>query len=404
MKRKRQICKNEHFIDLLMKIHIYFSIKRTIMIRKAKKKQALPEGWREVKLGDVCGNITTGKLDVNAAKPKGQYRFYTCAKEWYQIDNYAFDDEALLISGNGVHVGYIHYYKGKFNAYQRTYVLTGFSENIKYLHHYMNQYLKDRIRIEVNDGNVPYIRMNTLTNMPITLPIDCGEQKTIASLLEKWDTAIEKTEALIAAKEKQFKWLVTFLINKKLYQRTHVSVFTTELSNRNHDGVIDRVLSVTNHSGFILPEEQFGHRVASADISNYKIVSRGQYAYNPSRINVGSIARLDDWNIGILSPMYVVLKLDERKIHSDYFLYWISSSEAKQRIKNSTQGSVRETVSFNNLGTIPIPLPSMADQKHIANILNAAQNETILLKKLAEKCRTQKRGLMQKLLTGIWQL
>ena len=100
------------------------------------------------------------------------------------------------------------------------------------------------------------------------------------------------------------------------------------------------MLSVTNHSGFILPEDQFERRVASTNLSNYKIVNRGEYAYNPSRINVGSIARLDDWEIGALSPMYIVFKLDETRINSDYFLHWLSSYEAKQRIKKGAQGSV----------------------------------------------------------------
>lgn len=91
--------------------------------------------WEENKLGDIC-DITTGKLDANAMVEGGMYRFYTCAKEYFQIDKYAFDTEALLISGNGANVGYIHYYNGKFNAYQRTYVLTNFKENILFIKYY----------------------------------------------------------------------------------------------------------------------------------------------------------------------------------------------------------------------------------------------------------------------------
>ena len=82
-----------------------------------------------VKLGDIC-HITTGKLDANAQVDNGIYPFFTCAEQSYKIDNFAFDTEALLISGNGANLGYINYYKGKFNAYQRTYVLDLFSENI----------------------------------------------------------------------------------------------------------------------------------------------------------------------------------------------------------------------------------------------------------------------------------
>ena len=85
-----------------------------------------------VKLGDIC-QITTGKLDANAQVDNGIYPFFTCAEQPFKIDSFAFDTEALLISGNGANLGYINYYKGKFNAYQRTYVLDIFSENIQYI-------------------------------------------------------------------------------------------------------------------------------------------------------------------------------------------------------------------------------------------------------------------------------
>ena len=85
----------------------------------------LINGWEHVRLGDIC-KITTGKLDANAQVENGQYPFFTCAERPFNIDSYAFDTEALLISGNGANLGYINYYKGKFNAYQRTYVLDHF--------------------------------------------------------------------------------------------------------------------------------------------------------------------------------------------------------------------------------------------------------------------------------------
>jgi type I restriction enzyme S subunit len=239
--------------------------------------------------------------------------------------------------------------------------------------------------------------------MPIFVP-PIRMQEEIIKFLNAWEAVIEKTERLIAAKQKQFDWLATHLINQSRYHRGCVSDFTAEVSARNRNSKIDRVLSVTNHSGFVLPEEQFERRVASSNLSNYKIVKGGQYAYNPSRINVGSIARLDKWDIGVLSPMYVVFKLDESRVESDYFLHWLSSHEARQRIKKSAQGSVRETVSFSDLGSIPIPIPSLEKQRKVAEILNTAKQEINILEKLADKYRTQKRGLMQKLLTGEWRV
>lgn len=160
--------------------------------------------WKRKKLDSICNYITTGKLDANAMVEGGEYRFYTCAENHYKIDTYAFEGQSLLISGNGANVGYIHYYNGKFNAYQRTYVLQNFDENIFYIKHYLKAYLKDRIAKEVNAGNIPFIKLNTLTDMNIQYPESKDEQQKIADILSTCDEVIEKTEETIE-KYKQIK-------------------------------------------------------------------------------------------------------------------------------------------------------------------------------------------------------
>ncbi|MBK8192644.1 MAG: restriction endonuclease subunit S [Lewinellaceae bacterium] len=175
-------------------------LEKLITKKRAIKQGAMQEllrpkeGWEVKKLGKICNKITTGKLDANAMKPDGEYRFYTCAKDFYLIDKYAFDDEALLISGNGENVGYVHYFKGKFNAYQRTYVLTGFSINIQFIKIYLDKYLAARIEVEVNAGNTPYIRMGTLTEMEIYFPKSEIEQTHIAQILSDMDSEIQELE------------------------------------------------------------------------------------------------------------------------------------------------------------------------------------------------------------------
>ena len=109
----------------------------------------------------------------------GMYRFYTCAKNYYYIDTYSFDTEALLISGNGAYVGYIHYYKGKFNAYQRTYVLDNFNENVFYIKTYLENFLAKRINSEKKEGNTPYIVLSTLTDMDIKIPSKIKQEQII---------------------------------------------------------------------------------------------------------------------------------------------------------------------------------------------------------------------------------
>lgn len=146
--------------------------------------------WQTTTLGQLS-DITTGSLDANAMVPNGKYKFFTCARETYQIDKYAFDTEALLISGNGANVGYIHYYKGKFNAYQRTYVLDNIQNDINFIKYYLERYLIKRIYSEKRDGNTPYITRSTLYDMSISIPLAKLEQMKISCFLTKLDNKIQ---------------------------------------------------------------------------------------------------------------------------------------------------------------------------------------------------------------------
>jgi len=251
---------------------------------------------------------------------------------------------------------------------------------------------------------LPILPKSLFEQLPVLIPNDKKLQEAIGVRLSTWDEAGQKTRQLIALKERHYSHELSRLISRGQHRQAHVGAFAEEVSVRNRGGNAARVLSVTNSRGFVLPEDQFERRVASADLSNYKVVHRGQYAYNPSRINVGSIARLDGWDEGVLSPMYVVFRLDESKVDSDYFLHWLDSHEAKQRIKKSAQGSVRETVSFSEFAALNIPLPPLKNQQALARYLNALRREIALLDQSVVALKTQKRGLMQKLLTGQWRL
>ena len=149
--------------------------------------------WDRVRLGDIC-SIKTGKLDANAMEDNGAYPFFTCAREHYAINTYAFDCDALLISGNGANVGYIHHYCGKFNAYQRTYVLSNFTANIIYIQYYLETRLAERIEAEKKAGNTPYIVLSTLSDMEISLPA-LAQQNKIAVLMSYCDKHIQNEES-----------------------------------------------------------------------------------------------------------------------------------------------------------------------------------------------------------------
>ena len=156
------------------------------------KKQMIDS--RYVRLGDIC-QISTGKLDANAQVDNGIYPFFTCAEQPFKIDSYDFDTEALLISGNGANLGYINYYKGKFNAYQRTYVLDTFSENIQYVKCALKVLLPKRIAIEKSSSNTPYIVQSTLSELRLPIP-DKTFQNNIADLMLSFERKLSNEVAL----------------------------------------------------------------------------------------------------------------------------------------------------------------------------------------------------------------
>lgn len=385
---------------------------KTERLKKLGRINTIPAGWKLTTVGKVCkirNDLRKPLSTEERAKIQGAYPYYGPTGVLDFIDHHLVEGQFALIGEDGDHFlkpeqkAQTLLVNGKFNVNNHAHLIQG-TETCSsewfflYFHH------RDITHLISRQGASRYkLNKDTLSKLPILVP-PLNEQLEIYKLFTIWDNSIEKTEALIAAKEKQFEWLTSNLINRAGHKRTSAYGLMTEVSKRNKNSTIERVLSVTNHSGFVLPEEQFERRVASANVSNYKVVEQGQYAYNPSRINVGSIARLEDWENGILSPMYVVFKLDTKKVCSDYFLHWLNSGEARQRIKNSAQGSVRETVSFKDLGAIDIPLPAMDVQKDVTYKLNLAQKEISLLKNTLEQYRSQKRGLMQKLLTGEWQV
>lgn len=136
-------------------------------------------------LDELC-SITTGKLDANANNPDGIYPFFTCGKETLYINTYAFEGEAILIAGNG-DIGHTKYYNGKFNAYQRTYVLMDFKANAMFVKMGIDSFLPAKIAEETQGGAMPYIKLSTLSSLKIPCP-SISEQQDI----EKKHQAIDK--------------------------------------------------------------------------------------------------------------------------------------------------------------------------------------------------------------------
>nr|WP_313770035.1 restriction endonuclease subunit S [Enterococcus faecalis] len=165
---------------------------------------AFEEGWELRKLGDIT-KISTGKLDANAMVENGKYDFYTSGIKKYRIDVPAFEGPAITIAGNGATVGYMHLADNKFNAYQRTYVLQEFVVDRSFLFSEIGNKLPKKINQEARTGNIPYIVMDMLTELKLSIPQDEAEQSKIGSFFKQ----IDKTITLHQNKLEQLKDLKT---------------------------------------------------------------------------------------------------------------------------------------------------------------------------------------------------
>ena len=160
--------------------------------------------WQLTNLGDLT-NIRTGKLDANASSKNGKYLFFTCAKEPLKITTYSYDCECVLVAGNGDLN--VKYYNGKFDAYQRTYIIESKNKSlldVRYLFHFLDKYLV-KLREQSIGGIIKYIKLGNLTEAKIPLP-PLSEQRRIASILDKADElrqkrqqSIEKLDQLLKA-------------------------------------------------------------------------------------------------------------------------------------------------------------------------------------------------------------
>ena len=155
---------------------------------KARFVEMFKDCIESVKLEQVVTSIKTGKLDANAEKKDGKYPFFTCDATPKRIDDYVFDTEAILISGNGSRVGHVHYYKGKFNAYQRTYVLSDFRHDVdlSYLKTYLENELRPYIARNKKGSAVPYITLPMLQNFKLPFP-PLEKQKEFATFVAQVD-------------------------------------------------------------------------------------------------------------------------------------------------------------------------------------------------------------------------
>ena len=244
--------------------------------------------------------------------------------------------------------------------------------NNRFIEHYfslksrINNYLKPIVRIgakhDMKIGN-----NEVLKNIVVFPEID--EQIEIANFLDLLNKRIEVQNKIIEDLKVLKKELCNKVFSKGSFVR--LGVLIEEVTTRNKFNDYDNVLSVSNKMGFIKQSEQFEDRtVASENKSNYKVVTEGCFAYNPARINVGSIALLTTYKIGIISPMYVCFKT-KKALDSEYLNFYYQSGYFYKELQKKLEGSVRQCLTYENMCEIHIPYVSIEEQKKIVSALRA---------------------------------
>jgi hypothetical protein len=254
------------------------------------------------------------------------------------------------------------------------------------------------------------------------------EQRKIAAILRTWDEAIDKLQSLRAAKERRHRALTHSLVfgTRQLdrFRTTDevephrwltlpaswhckpIGQLAKEISERNPDAERYEVLSCSKYDGFVRSLEYFKKQVFSADLTGYKKIWGGDFGFPSNHVEEGSIGLQNLTDVGLVSPIYTVFRFAPEKVDADYAFSVLKTGLYRHIFEVSTSASVdrRGSLRWREFSRLPFPVPSLAEQKAIAEVLRTAQADLAGLTAETDTLTRQKRGLMQKLLTGEWRV
>ena len=339
-----------------------------------------PDGVEYKLLGEVC-TIKTGKLNANAKKENGEYPFFTCDENPYKIDTYAFDTTAIIISGNGSKVGHVNKYSGKFNAYQRTYVLDGFNNiSINFIYYYMKGFLREYINLNSKKGSVPYITLPMLQNFQIPVP-PMEIQKEIVRLLDEFTAKTAELQAELnkeyEARKKQYEYYRDNLLNNNA---EIPKIKLGEFAVISRGGNFQKKDFVDNGLPCIHYGQIYTHYGTYADTTlttiNEEAYSKSKKAKKNDIVmavtseNIEdvckSVAWLGDKDIAVSGHTAIISHHQNAK----YLSYYFSSNAFFKQKKKLAHGTKVIEVTPNTLANIEVPLPSLEVQNRLVEVLD----------------------------------
>lgn len=272
-----------------------------------------------------------------------------------------------------------------------------------------------------------HLNVGAYKRLEVLLP-PVAEQRKIAEMLRAWDEAIEKLEALRAAKVARLTALTQLLVfgNGRLSGHNSqadtvayrwfslpadwgcepISAIADEVSERHVGDTPIEVLSCSKYDGFVRSLDYFKKQIFSSDLDGYKRIWRNDFGFPSNHVEEGSIGLQDIADVALVSPIYTVFRFNPTKVRSEYAFAVLKTSVYRHIFEVNTSASVdrRGSLRWSEFSKLPFPLPSMAEQAAIMEVLRTGKAEIDALGQEIQAVKNQKRGLMQKLLTGEWRV
>jgi type I restriction enzyme, S subunit len=278
-----------------------------------------------------------------------------------------------------------------------------------------NFLLQEKLFKIADTSTIPQINNKHIEPYIIPLP-SLEDQKNIVSVITEWDQAIEKTEKLIAAKEKQMSWLRQCVLTSKYRIKGHTtdwkSVPLSELveqRNETSQGK-EEVFSVSVHKGLVNQIEHLGRSFSAKDTGHYNLVKPGDVVYTKSPTGdfpFGIVKQSTVEKTVIVSPLYGVYVPKSYDTGTFLDFFFESDVNARNYLRPLIQKGAKNTISITNDGFLKGKVKFPVDKKEIADIaalIRTAREEVHVLQETLKKYKEQKRGLMQKLLSGEWRI
>jgi type I restriction enzyme, S subunit len=250
-------------------------------------------------------------------------------------------------------------------------------------------------------------------------------QKQIVSVLKAWDTGIERSEQLMVVKRKRYKWFMQQLLAGKRrvsdlgtpakdhslpsdWKDMRLTALFKPVKRKNTKAQT-RVLTASGEHGLVDQSKYFDRSVAGESLDSYFLVRRGEFAYNRSSMNgypYGATKRLDSCEEGVLSTLCICFKIASDECDSDYYKHLFEGRYIDSQLRRIAQVGARAhgllNVTQSDFFSLIVPCPPIEEQRKIATLIDDAVTELDLLRAQLDALKRQKRGLMQKLLTGEW--